>query len=169
MMKNILLAVLFVSVLATTGCSSLRSSGDATQAKGSPDGVVSYALSLQGAPYRFGGTSPAGFDCSGFVAYVYSSTAGVALPHSAEGMYSHGRPVAESELRQGDLVFYNTSKRSLSHVGIYIGNGQFVHATSSNTKRVMISSMSESYWVKRFEGARRIIGGIENSTLASNP
>lgn len=166
MMKKLIISTIVVAALTLGGCSSLRApGGDATVS--SSGGVVNYALSHQGAPYRYGGSSPSGFDCSGFVSYVYKNTVKVDLPRTAEGMFSRGTAVEQTELATGDLVFFNTLGRSLSHVGIYIGNGQFVHASSSGSKRVMISSLSESYWSKRYNGARRIVesGSVD---LAAN-
>jgi cell wall-associated NlpC family hydrolase len=116
-----------------------------------------YALTLIGMPYRNGGTSPeSGFDCSGLVWFVYRRAAGVTLPRSANEMGRAGRPVAAEALRPGDLVFYNTLGRDFSHVGIYIGDQRFVHAPSSGGT-VEIVSMGNSYWSRRYSGARRIV------------
>lgn len=118
--------------------------------------VVSYARSLLGTPYHFGGDTPrTGFDCSGFVRHVYYHTQGIALPHNAKGISQNGRPIRASELRPGDLVFYNTLGRSYSHVGIYIGNGRFIHSPHSG-KSVEIVDMSLDYWRGRYNGARRV-------------
>jgi cell wall-associated NlpC family hydrolase len=115
-----------------------------------------FAVSLVGAPYRNGGASPdAGFDCSGLVWYVYRQTAGLALPRSADGMGRASRPVAPDDMQPGDLVFYNTLGRTFSHVGIYIGEQRFVHAPSSGGA-VEIVSMQNTYWARRFSGARRV-------------
>ncbi len=118
-----------------------------------------YALSLIGAPYKFGGKDPkAGVDCSGFVRHVYKQTADRDLPHNAAKISQAGDPVEKSDLQPGDLVFFNTLRRSVSHVGIYAGDGKFVHASSTHTKKVMVSSMDEKYWARRFAGARRLLG-----------
>lgn len=167
MMKKIVAVTLLTAVLALGGCSSLRAPGGGGAATTTGSGVVNFALGYQGAPYRYGGSSPAGFDCSGFVSYVYRSTLKLELPRSAEGMYSRGQSVEQSELQPGDLVFFNTLGRSLSHVGIYIGNGQFVHATSSGTKRVMVSALVESYWSKRYNGAKRVVDGKPDNLVAA--
>ena len=115
-----------------------------------------FAVSLIGVPYRNGGTSPdSGFDCSGLVWYVYRQAAGLALPRSAVEMERAGWPVEQNEIQPGDLVFYNTLGRAFSHVGIYVGERRFVHAPSSGGK-VEIVSMQNTYWARRFSGARRI-------------
>ena len=116
------------------------------------------ALSLLGTPYKFGGSNPEkGVDCSGFVKHVYKESAGVALSRSAQEMSKRGEAVARSELKPGDLVFFNTRKRPNSHVGIYKGDGEFVHAASSRSKKVMVSRMDQAYWASRFDGARRVL------------
>ena len=119
--------------------------------------VLMYALGLSGVRYKYGGLKPeAGFDCSGFVSHVFHATTGLVLPRSAWGMSKQGLHVEKNELRAGDLVFYNTLKRSFSHVGIYLGDGRFVHAPSRG-KHVEVVVMTDSYWAKRYNGARRVI------------
>lgn len=116
------------------------------------------ALSLIGTPYKFGGNNPSkGLDCSGFVKFVYKESADISLPRSAAEMSRKGEEVNQSELQPGDLVFFNTRKKPNSHVGIYAGDGQFVHASSSHTKEVTVSRINEKYWASRFNGARRIL------------
>jgi cell wall-associated NlpC family hydrolase len=112
-------------------------------------GVVSIALQYLGVPYVWGGASPSGFDCSGFTMYVYAKV-GVSLPHNAAMQYGMGTPVARSQLAPGDLVFFN----GLSHVGMYIGGGRFVHAPHTGDV-VKISSLSESWYSATYVGARR--------------
>ncbi len=123
-----------------------------------PGGEVAYlAEQYVGTPYRWGGTSPAGFDCTGFVLWVYSQF-GVDLPHNEAGQLASGTNVAADELRPGDvLVFANTYRRGLSHVGIYVGNGQFVHAADER-HGVTVSSLWDGYWGPRFVAASRAIG-----------
>lgn len=119
---------------------------------------LSYALSLIGTPYRFGGQSPeTGLDCSGLVKHVYAQTAAMDLPRSAVEMSRKGEAVEQEGLKPGDLVFFNTLKRPFSHVGIYKGDGKFVHASSSRSGRVLVSDMSKRYWAQRFNGARRVL------------
>lgn len=116
------------------------------------------ALDLLGTPYRMGGRRPeTGLDCSGLVRYVYKQTHGIDLPHNAREISRQGEPVGLDELRPGDLVFFNTLGRPFSHVGIYKGDGKFVHASSRRDRRVTISDMSNRYWTARFDGARRIL------------
>jgi cell wall-associated NlpC family hydrolase len=116
--------------------------------------VATTAVRFLGYPYRWGGASPAGFDCAGFVAYVYGSE-GVRLPSSLGGQLASGRRVAADELRAGDLVFFaNTYMPGLSHVGIYVGSGRFVHA-ADEAHGVVTSSLWDHYWAPRYYGASR--------------
>lgn len=116
--------------------------------------IVSSAKSLIGIKYRYGGTTKAGFDCSGFVGYVYKSK-GVSLPRTAAGMYSTGTAVKKANLAVGDLVFFNTTGRGVSHVGMYIGSGQFIHASTS--KGVRIDKLNDPYyWGKKYVGAKKV-------------
>lgn len=118
--------------------------------------VLVYALSLIGVKYKFGGNSVAtGFDCSGFVNHVFGEIAGVALPRNSEAIAQRGMVIDKNELQSGDLVFYNTRSRANSHVGIYLGNNTFVHAPSRG-KGVEVVDMTDNYWQKRFNGARRL-------------
>jgi cell wall-associated NlpC family hydrolase len=120
--------------------------------------IMMNALSLTGIQYRYGGTSPdTGFDCSGFVRYVFSEAASIALPHNARAISQVGKMISAEELQPGDLVFFNTMKSAFSHVGIYLGNNRFIHAPSSGGG-VHIVDMDSDYWSKRFDGARRVLG-----------
>jgi cell wall-associated NlpC family hydrolase len=116
--------------------------------------VSSTALSLRGAPYRNGGTDPAGFDCSGFVQYVFGQH-GVALPREVRHQFDVGRTVNQTALEPGDLVFFTTVAPGVSHVGIAIGGDQFVHAPSTRGV-VRVEALSSEYWSNRFVGARRV-------------
>ena len=121
--------------------------------------LVVRALSLLGVNYRFGGNSPdSGLDCSGLVRHVFEEAAGLVLPRRSEEMSRHGQKVALDQLRPGDLVFFNTLRRAFSHVGIYVGNGHFVHAPSKGGV-VRVESIDSRYWSKRFNGARRVLAG----------
>jgi len=119
--------------------------------------VAFYALSLAETPYRFGGSSSeTGFDCSGFVQHVYLNTLGIKLPRTSTEMSRVGGEAEASQLRPGDLVFFNTGRQPFSHVGIYVGEERFVHAPSRG-KAIMVVSMREKYWRSRYNGARRVI------------
>lgn len=114
------------------------------------------ALLALGLDYRNGGRSPVtGFDCSGLVAHVYREAWGIRLPPDTRGQSKAGIPVPAAELQPGDLVFYDTQKRPYSHVGIYLGEGRFVHAPRSGAQ-VRIESLKGTYWSQRFNGARRV-------------
>jgi cell wall-associated NlpC family hydrolase len=114
------------------------------------------ALGLVGTPYRFGGHSPdTGFDCSGLVHYLFSEVLGLALPRRTQDMSRVGDPVGRHELNPGDLVFFDTLREPYSHVGIYLGDQRFIHAPSSGG-RVEIVTLTNRYWLRRYNGARRI-------------
>ncbi len=118
--------------------------------------VVLYAMGLLDTGYRFGGKNPeAGLDCSGMVSYIYGQAAGLRVGGSAADIARQGRPVEPEALRPGDLVFFNTLNRPLSHVGIYIGDSRFIHAPSSNG-RVRIDRLGDSYYAQRFDTARTL-------------
>jgi cell wall-associated NlpC family hydrolase len=112
--------------------------------------LVAISLRYLGTPYRWAGSGPGGFDCSGFVMYVYSRI-GIGLPHSSSMLWRAGRPVARDDLQPGDIVFFN----GLSHAGIYIGRGRFVHSPHSGDV-VKVSRLSESWYRMTYEGARRL-------------
>ena len=140
--------------------------------------VVVGALNMIGVRYRWGGNTPdSGLDCSGFVRYVFQDTLGMTLPRRAEEMSRVGEKVRVSELKPGDLVFFNTMRRSFSHVGIYIGDNKFVHSPSTGST-IRVDDMDNSYWEKRYTGARRVeatfpIDGVDlrqrvSATIGSN-
>jgi cell wall-associated NlpC family hydrolase len=118
--------------------------------------VIKTATSLLDAPYRYGGTTPAGFDCSGFLFYVYRTAAGVDLPRETQGMIQVGRPVEIADLQPADIVYFKIETETSLHAGIYIGNGQFIHAPSSKGQ-VNIQSLSLDYWKQSYFGARRVL------------
>ncbi len=119
--------------------------------------LVMQAMGLIGVPYKYGGSQPeTGMDCSGFVSYVFHQALNVNLPHNANAISRMGNTIKENELRPGDLVFFNTMRRAFSHVGIYIGNNQFIHAPSTSSGAIQISDLRDTYWARRFEGARRL-------------
>lgn len=117
--------------------------------------LVVNAMGYLGVPYRRGGTGLQGFDCSGFVQAMYENTLGLVLPHNAKAQAAATEKIDKTELQPGDLVFFNTLRRAFSHVGIYIGEGKFIHSPRAGGE-VRIEDMRDSYWVKRFNGARRV-------------
>jgi cell wall-associated NlpC family hydrolase len=117
-------------------------------------GIVTTALSLAGAPYRTGGAEPGGFDCSGYVAYVFG-VHGVRLPRTVAGLYLAGSPVRGDRVAAGDLLFFETSGAGASHVAIALGGGRFIHAPNSG-RAVGVESLASQYWGDRYVGARRI-------------
>ena len=117
--------------------------------------IAGTALHLRGTPYRNGGADPAGFDCSGFVSYVFAQN-GLAVPRTVTEQYHQGRQVDPQQLQAGDLVFFSTVAPGASHVGIAIGGDEFLHAPSS-AGEVRVERLSAAYWSTRFVGARRIL------------
>lgn len=118
--------------------------------------VLIQAMSLEGSRYKFGGNSPeTGFDCSGFVNYVFNQAANVELPRTTGGLSRVGQSIDVAELQPGDLVFFNTRRSAFSHVGIYIGDGDFIHAPRAG-KTVTVENMESGYWQQHFNGAKRI-------------
>jgi cell wall-associated NlpC family hydrolase len=129
--------------------------------------VLMSALSLTGVKYKYGGGSPeTGFDCSGFVRYVFQQAASLTLPHSARALSQLGQTISMEQLEPGDLVFFNTLKSAFSHVGIYLGGNRFIHAPSAGGS-INVVNMDDAYWAKRFNGARRLDIGATSS--AENP
>lgn len=122
--------------------------------------VVMAAYALRGSRYVMGGTSRSGFDCSGFVRYVLSTTDGVSIPRTAAEQYYHGLPIPVQSMEPGDLVFFkNTYKRGISHVGIYAGQGKFIHAANSH-KGVRMDQLNAPYYWSHFAGARRVLPSV---------
>ncbi|ODP30662.1 C40 family peptidase [Pandoraea sp. ISTKB] len=118
--------------------------------------VVLGALNYIGVRYKYGGNTPdSGLDCSGFVRYVFQDTLNFMLPRRSEEMSQVGERIAKTDLKPGDLVFFNTMRRSFSHVGIYIGGDKFVHAPATGGK-IRVEDLRESYWSARYNGARRV-------------
>jgi cell wall-associated NlpC family hydrolase len=126
------------------------------------------ALALVGVPYRWGGSRPAtGLDCSGLVHHVFGQI-GIATPRDTRGLARSGNSVSRRHLQAGDLVFFNTLRRAYSHVGIYLGDGRFVHAPSAGSE-VRIESMASPYWRARYDGARRLGPTDAEATLVASP
>lgn len=121
--------------------------------------LVGNAMGFLGVPYRRGGNSEeTGFDCSGFVRATFEKTVGLILPRRANEQAAATDKIEKTDLQPGDLVFFNTMRRTFSHVGIYVGDGKFIHAPRSGA-RVRVDDMSASYWQRRFDGARRVVTG----------
>ncbi|AKG36973.1 C40 family peptidase [Paenibacillus durus] len=144
MKKKLAAAFLSLSIILALGAGSAF-------ADSKMDQVIDRTI---GTRYVSGGTSTSGFDCSGFTMYVFDKV-GINLPHQSGSQFKMGKTVSRSDLRSGDLVFFNTSGRGISHVGIYVGNDKFAHASSS--KGVTISSLNDSYYVNRYVGAKRVM------------
>lgn len=154
-------ATIIAGCLLLAGCASRGPVAQVPASYSSPSLDASYrnpvierALTLTGTPYRYGGTTPDGMDCSGFVRYVFNESAGFRFPHNTAMIAKLSRPISKSDLKVGDFVFFNTFK-PYSHMGIYIGNNEFVHAPSSrNSGKVRVDSLNSRYFAERFEDAR---------------
>ena len=162
---------MLLAITVCSGCASREGAvptpfpqpGEWTPPAGSPAspipanaaGITATALVLRGSPYRDGGDSPDGCDCSGFTRYVFARH-GIALPRLAADQYHAGTAVSRAELVPGDLVFFETVAPGPSHVGVAIGGEAFVHAPGSRSE-VRVERLSSSYWAERYVGARRIV------------
>ena len=143
------LAAFGLSLLVLGACSSAPKQAEADVGAR----AARHALEMQGKPYRPGGNSPRGFDCSGLVQYSYSQV-DLRLPRSTEGLWSGSRAVSRNDIRPGDLLFFHQEGKRNSHVAIYLGNNRFVHAPSSG-KTVSTASLTDRYWNQHFSAARR--------------
>ena len=142
--------------------SQIQQAGDSMLASASE--LVGNAMGFLGVRYRYGGTTPeTGFDCSGFVRATFEKTLGRILPRRPAEQAAATQTIAKEELKPGDLVFFNTMRRAFSHVGIYIGDGKFIHSPRTGSS-VRVDNMHSDYWVNRFNGARRV---IENNASAA--
>jgi cell wall-associated NlpC family hydrolase len=119
------------------------------------EALLAFAMKLRDIRYHRGGRAPStGFDCSGFVRYVFMHSIGLDLPTNSASQFLAGLKVKRNEMKTGDLVFFRTRGKAISHVGIYIDNGQFIHSPSAG-KTVRVDSLNEAYWAKHFVGAKR--------------
>jgi cell wall-associated NlpC family hydrolase len=117
--------------------------------------LAAFAMTLRDIRYRRGGREPqTGFDCSGFVQYVFAHSLGIDLPDTSISQFLAGTKVPRSDLQTGDLVFFHTRGKNVSHVGIYLDNGRFIHSPSTG-KRVRVDELSDNYWARRYVGAKR--------------
>ncbi|HYF41709.1 MAG TPA: C40 family peptidase [Ramlibacter sp.] len=129
--------------------------------------LVVTAMGFLGVPYRRGGSSvETGFDCSGFVRAIYEQTLGLVLPRRANEQAAATETIDKRELQPGDLVFFNTMRRAFSHVGIYIGDGKFIHSPKPGAQ-VRVEDMGGNYWSRRFDGARRVVSPVAAQATAS--
>jgi cell wall-associated NlpC family hydrolase len=165
----LIIAVFLVFSCGPSYADDAKDPGLLDQASSTVQEVLMSAVALTGTPYKFGGTSPdTGFDCSGFVRYVFQQATNLTLPHGARAISQIGKSIPVDQLQPGDLVFYNTLKSAFSHVGIYIGDNRFIHAPSDGGG-VHIVNMQDEYWVKRFNGARRIQNPAATQSTAQSP
>jgi len=131
--------------------------------------LVLTAMGFLGVPYRRGGNNAeSGFDCSGFVKAMYENTVGLVLPRRADQQAAATSKVDKDDLQPGDLVFFNTMKRAFSHVGIYVGEGKFIHSPKPGAQ-VRVEDMGQGYWQRRFDGARRVLSMAPAEPVASQP
>ena len=133
--------------------SKFVSNGETFITKKQGEEILAFAKSFMGVPYVFGGTTPSGFDCSGFLQYVFKQH-GINIPRLADEQYLLGKSVKTSQLSPGDLVFFSTYLPGASHCGFYVGNGKFLHASSS--KGIAIDSLDSEYWKPKFLGGKKI-------------
>jgi len=148
--------LLFISYLLLLAACSTAPTRQYAASDDQMNELVMYTVSLADTPYRYGGNSANnGFDCSGFVDHVYRQTLGISLPRTSHEISRVGKPISPEELSPGDLVFYNTQHASFSHVGIYVGDGKFVHSPRTG-ESVRTEQMQMRYWRTRYDGARRI-------------
>jgi cell wall-associated NlpC family hydrolase len=146
---------LLFSVLLFSACSSVKNNVRTPISDTEARDLTSYARSLIGVHYKYGGNSPEnGFDCSGFVDHVFHHTLKINLPRSSGEISRVGQSVSIRNLRAGDLVFFNTLRQKFSHVGIYLGDDRFIHAPSSGGS-VRTENMLDPYWKTHYDGARR--------------
>jgi len=154
MLKKIIVLCFICSLISTVSYASSLPVHKSDSKASRVENITDTALKLVGVPYKWGGTTSKGFDCSGLVWYVFDKNA-VHLPRTADVQYKAGKIVKRDNLQQGDLVFFTTYEPGASHTGIYLGKGKFVHASSS--RGVMVSNLADNYWKTRYFGARRMI------------
>jgi murein DD-endopeptidase len=147
-------AAALIALLALAGCASTPPAATGSSNASAADSAASHAARMVGKPYRYGGSTPSGFDCSGLVLYSYKQ-AGVSVPHGTDQLRKKARLIKAAELTRGDLLFFDQEGKKNSHVGIYMGDGTFVHAPSSG-KSVRSDRLDNPYWKKHLSERRRI-------------
>jgi cell wall-associated NlpC family hydrolase len=150
---------------AAVSLAVLLSAGTVGTSTASASTLSSVVSSVYGTPYKMGAIGNGAFDCSGFTKYVFKKM-GVTLARQSKAQYKQGTTVAKSQLKAGDLVFFNTLGNGVSHVGIYMGSGTFAHASSS--KGIHIDQLNNSYYANRFVGAKRILSNYSYKLFAVN-
>lgn len=177
--QNARLPMLCTAALLLAACASTPPARFGTQSRPAGTSMVDpsagleevsiQAMSLVGTPYRYGGNTPdSGFDCSGLVRYVVLRAANVDLPRTTEAMGGRGVALERGQVASGDLVFFNTTGRANSHVGIYVGQNRFVHAPSTGGT-VRLEDMTKSYWASRYNGARRVATALDQTPAPAAP
>ena len=154
MKKIIISSILSLTMLFGILAPANTEASASTKSISTAENIILEGTKYIGTKYRYGGMSPSGFDCSGFVVYTYKKITGKTLPRSSKGLYGSGTAVQKKNLQKGDIVVFNTSGRGASHVGIYIGDNKFIHSAS---KGVRIDSLSNSYWGPKYMGAKRYL------------
>ncbi len=168
-MRKVLSLILLATSLCFGGVSTVAAAEDVRKQEdhqsflerytNAAQDVILEGLKLVGVRYRLGGSDETnGLDCSGFVQLVFKDSIGTLLPRTAREMSEVGQRIDASQLKPGDLVFFNTMRRTFSHVGIYLGDNHFLHAPRTGAE-VRVESMSSNYWMTRYNGARRILEG----------
>lgn len=154
-----------LSAAMLVGCATPPSPADTSKEADARGSIATYALSLLNAPYVWGGSDlETGFDCSGFVSHVYAKAAGIEVRGNAASMAKASRAISKSDVLTGDLVFFNTKGKPASHVGIYVGDNKFVHASNPRTG-VRVDRLDNKYYAERFEGAKTF---LSTTTATSN-
>ena len=152
MKKIIISAILSLTMLF--GILAPVNTEASTKTISTAESIILEGTKYIGTKYRYGGTTPSGFDCSGFVGYTYKKVTGKTLPRTSKGLYSSGTSIKKNQLQKGDILVFNTSGKGASHVAIYIGDNKFIHSAS---KGVRIDSLSNSYWGPKYMGAKRYL------------
>ncbi len=152
-MKKRAIFIVVLIMIGLGGCSSLMVTPPDQE---TAQAIVDLARTEVGKPYRYGGRGPNAFDCSGLVHYVFKRIMGVRLPRTSAGLYAYSKPIALGQEQPSDLLFFRINGYRISHVGIYLGHGRFVHAPSQG-KKVTIANANDRYWRRRFAGVRRLL------------